>query len=374
MKKMITGLVAGLLATSAHAQTITDAAAFNGAIETVRKGNASTDKFAEPIRLPIEGKAFKLTMAPEEWATEGGGALLYDYKDGALVLDLSPTTVWPLLAGPKERLPALKVSSTTANLGSSLGQNAFGAVAEVRTFRNKGAAIAILNSPKPMISPRREAIGAKYLEDTDWWVRLDLPPAQAKAMAADAIAVVEGTFAPLPNGQAGACHFGGVSATIRNPTNYSSEVCYVGANITRIAITRKSTGEVLKEWTLDNSPRLGPVLWDKVRVGMTPRELKAIYPTFEGDRYGWVNGASLTLDKGVVSKVEVQHDGPERGKAVVKLLTTQYGAPIASRCIGATLCEGEWKVSDGVVVYLSITNRLSYQEADAPPPVGYNPR
>lgn len=373
MKKMVGGLLAGLLATSASAQTITDAVAFNGAIETVRKGSASTDKFAEPIKLPIEGKPFKLTLSPEEFGIEGGGGLLFDYKDGALTLDLSPTSVWPLLAGPKERLPAFNVSSETKNLGSSIGQNAFGATAEVRTFRNKGAAIAFLDSPKPMISPRRAALGSKYLEDTDWWVRLDLPPAQAKALAADAIAIVEGTFAPLPNGQAGACHFGGVQATISRPTNYSSEVCYVGANITRIAISRKSTGEVLKEWTLDNSPRLGPVLWGKVRAGMTPCDLKAIYPTFDGDRYGSIEGASLTLDKGVASKVEVQHAGPEGGKALVKLLTTQYGAPIASRCIGATLCEGEWKVSDGVVVYLSITNRLSYQEADAPPPVGYNP-
>jgi hypothetical protein len=374
MKKTVASLVAAMLTTSATAQTITDAAAFNAAIETVRKGNIPTDKFAEPIKVPIDGKTFKLTLLPDDHAIEGSGGLMYDYKDGVLTLDVSPTNVWPLLVGPKESLPALKVSSTTANLGSSLRQNAYGAVAEVRTFKNTGAAIAILDSPKPMISPQREAIGSKHLEDTDWWLRLTLPPAQAKAVATDSLAIVEGRFATLPNGQAGACHYGGVAATISNPTSYSSEVCYVGANITRIAITRKSTGEVLREWTLDNSPRLGPVLYGKIRAGMSPRDLKAIYPTFDGNRYGSVEGASLTLDKGVVSSVNVQHDGPERGKALVKLVTARYGQPLESYCVTDTLCEGRWTVADGTVAYLSIMGELSFREVNAEPPIGYRPR
>ena len=355
-----------------QAQTLSDPAAFASAIEAVRNAAHSTDKFAEPPTLPIDGKSFRLT-APAKDGTEGQGAVVYDYKDGTLTLDVSPTKLWPTLTGPSEALPAFMVAEDTKNLGSYVGQNAFGATARVTSFKSIGAAIALVSSPKPMLSPIRTSICGALLEDTDWWVRLQLAPAEAKALALDSIGIIEGTYTRLPSGKAGACHFGGVSATINRPTNYSSEVCYIGAHVKRIALARRSTGEIIKEWTLDNSPRLGATLWGNIQAGMNMRELRERYPAITSYGYLEAEGAQVRLSKDVVSSVEVRN-WPARGKRLARLLTDKYGQPVELNCDYDSICEGRWKVSEGVSAYLTLLGWVSYQPTGSGPPTGYSGR
>jgi hypothetical protein len=354
-----------------QAQTITDPAAFASAITAVRAATQSTDKFAEPAPLPIEGKSFRLTM-PAIDGSEGSGTVFYDYQDGALILDASPRDVWPMLTGPSESLPSFRVTDNTRSLGSYVGQNAYGATARVSVFKNSGAAIAILSGPKPMLSPMRVKIGAQILDDTDWWVKLELPPAEAKMVASDVIGVIEGTYARLPSGKAGACMSSGVSGTIDSPSSYSSEVCYIGAHIDRIALIRKSTGAVIKEWTNDNSPRLGPVLWGRVQVGMNKRDLAAAYPSITSYDYIESDGVQVNLEKQVVASVTVRNWAVS-GKALARLLTGKYGPPIEIDCEYDSICQGQWKVVEGVSAYMTILGVL-YQPADAKPPIGYSVR
>lgn len=366
---LIGALLAGMVATGSSAQTITDAPAFNGVVAALHKVALPTDKFAEPVKLTIEGKPFKLTLAATD-DIQGDGGLRYDYVDGVLTLDVSPTTVWPGVAGVEQALPALLVSSTTKNLGSSLAQNAYGAVAEVHSYLNTGAAVAIVSGPKPMLSPSNTDHHYDNLENTDWWVRLTLPPAQARAVAMDAVAIVEGTFVSLPTGKAGACHMGGSSATIDHPSSYRSEVCYVGANVTRIALMRRSSGEVIKEWTLENSPHLGPVLWGNIRVGMNTRELAAAEPTITSYGYVETGQVQVEMTKQAVSSVQVR-DWPARGKALAKLLTARYGQPLQIDCAYDATCEGKWAAGEGIVAYMSIMGWVTFQPTDAKPPAGF---
>ncbi|MGS1018108.1 hypothetical protein [Allosphingosinicella humi] len=359
------------MASPAFAQTITDPAAFASAIAGVRAGDRSTDKFAEPVPLPIEGKSFRLTM-PALDGSEGQGTVFYDYADGVLILDASPRNVWPTLAGPSESLPSFKVTDNTQDLGSYVGQNAYGATARVSVFKNSGAAIAILSSPKPMLSPMRVKIKASNLDDTDWWVKLELPPAEAKAVANDTIGIIEGEYARLPSGKAGACMSTGVSATINRPSSYSSETCYVGAHIERIALVRKSTGAVIKEWTNDTAPRLGPVLWGKVQVGMNKRDLTTVYPSITSYSYLESDGAQVNLEKQVVASVEVRN-WPVKGTALAMLLTEKYGQPIEIDCKYEYICQGQWKVAEGVSAYMTTLGVL-YQLTDTKPPITYSIR
>lgn len=359
------------VASPGTAQTITDPAAFVSAIAGVRTNGQSTDKFAESPPLPIEGKSFRLTI-PAIDGSEGQGTVFYDYSDGVLILDASPRNVWPTIAGPSESLPSFKVTDSTRDLGSYVGQNAYGATARVSVFKNTGAAIAILSSPKPMLSPIRVKINAQVLDDSDWWVKLELPPAEAKVVANDTIGIIEGRYARLPSGKAGACMSGGVSATIDRPSSYSSETCYIGAHIDRIVLMRKSTGAIIKEWTNDNSPRLGPVLWGKVQVGMNKRDLATAYPSITS--YGYLESESVqvNLEKQVVASVEVRN-WPVKGKALAKLLTEKYGPPIEIDCKYDSICEGQWKIAEGVSAYMTILG-VKYQQTDGKPPVGYSIR
>lgn len=302
--------------------------------------------------------------------SEGQGTVFYDYSDGTLIIDASPRNVWPTLAGPSESLPSFKVTDSTRDLGSYVGQNAYGATARVSVFKNTGAAIAILSSPKPMLSPMRVKINAQVLDDSDWWVKLEMPPAEAKIVANDTIGIIEGRYARLPSGKAGACMSGGVSATIDRPSSYSSETCYIGAHIDRIALVRKSTGAVIKEWTNDNSPRLGSALWGKVQVGMNRRDLAAAYPAITSYGYLEGEGVQVTFEKQVVASVEVRN-WPARGKALAKLLTKEYGPPIEIDCKYDSICEGQWRASEDVSVYMTIMSVI-FQPKSAKPPTGYS--
>ena len=360
--------VAACSASPGMAQTLTDPAAFASAIVAIRAGDHATDKFAEPAPLPIEGKSFRLTL-PAVDGSEGQGTVFYDYADGALILDASPSNVWPTLASPSESLPSFKVTDKTRNLGSFVGQNAYGTTARVTVFKNTGTSIAIISGPKPMLSPMRVKIGAQILDDSDWWVKLELSPAEAKAVANDTIGIIEGKYARLPSGKAGACMSGGASATIDTPSSLSTETCYIGANIERIALVRKSTGAVIKEWTNENSPRLGPVLWGKVQVGMNKRDLATAYPSITSYGYLEGEGVQINLEKQVVASVDVRN-WPAKGKALAKLLTDKYGLPVEIDCKYDAICEGKWRIADGVSAYMTIM-AVIYQPTASKPPTGY---
>jgi hypothetical protein len=366
-------LCAALLGTEAKADqssSITDEESFRAAIAAIRADSNNYDKFKEPVSTTLIGRSFAITM-PVQDGGEGRGIAYYDYEDGKLILNVSPSNAWPLLDGPSASMPVLIVSDDSEMTGSYIGQNAFGVTAEVRNFKNIGAGIAIVGSPKPMASPMRTKIGAQYLEDTDWWLSYDLPPSEARALALNTHAVVQGTYSMLPTGKAGFCHRMGLAATIDKPSNYSTEKCFVGAKITRIAFVNKLNGTVLKEWTTANSPRLGPELWGGIRVGMDKNDLKAAQPTITSYGSFQANGLSATVEmqKEVVARVRVSAPG-YTDKQVVAALTQRYGQPLTSKCY-VTSCEGKWRVNGQVDAYLTIGGGVIYQLSDSEPPIGF---
>lgn len=358
------------LAAANETASITDPAAFYRTIAAVRADANSYDKFKEPVATNLIGKSFAITM-PLQDGGEGRGIAFYDYDGGKLILDVSPKNAWPFLAGPKEALPVLILSDNTETTGSFIGQNAFGVTAEVTNFRNQGAGIAIVDSPKPMLSPMSARIGANLLNDSDWWVALDLPPSEAKALAINTVAVVQGAYATLPSGSVGFCDKGISTATIDKPSNYSSEKCYIGARISRIALIDKRTSKVLKEWTTATDPILGPDLWAGVRVGMNKHQLKAVQATMTDYGSFEANGlkAMVEMQKGLASKVRVWIGGPP-DKHAVAAMTQRHGQPVMAKCF-VTTCEAKWRVNAEVDAYLSISGQLTYQLSSDAPPIGF---
>jgi hypothetical protein len=372
VSSIVVWVIAAAVAAPAQPEpSITDGEAFARGIAAIRADGNNYDKFKEPVQTGLIGHSFKLTL-PATSEIEGQGTAFYDYKDGKLILDVSPSKAWPTLGRPRDGFPVLLVTSNTKTLGSYLGQNAFGATATVTSFKNLGAGIALVNTPKPMLSPMRASIGGNLLEDTDWWVSWDMPPAEAKALAKDTVAVIEGVYTKLPSGAEGFCQSGGVSATIDRPSNYYTEKCFVGANVTRIALINSATGTVLKEWTTATDPVLGPELWGGIRVGMNKYQLKQVYPAITD--YGYIEGAKrgvqVGMAKGVVSKVEVRHLGSS-GKAVVAMLTSQHGRPASTKCYGDS-CYAKWYVNRDVTAYLTLGTGVTYQPATDPPPIGFS--
>jgi hypothetical protein len=137
---------------------------------------------------------------------------------------------------------------------------------------------------------------------------------------------------------------------------------------------RKSTNELLKEWTTATDPTLGAELWGGIRAGMSKRDLKALYPTITDYGHLDKNGQSLSVEmrKDVASKVRLNY-GAMPTRSLMDMLNRQYGRAVAGKCITASLCEGMWRANSQVDVYLSITGDITYQLASDEPPVGFRP-
>jgi hypothetical protein len=361
-----------IAAAPAPSLAITDAAEFLRMVAAVRADANNYDKFKEPLRSTLEGKAFKLTL-PLKSDSYGTGTIV-DYDAGKLILGIKTPEAWSLRRGtPSDRLPVIVAAEKTRDLGSYVGQNAFGATAHVKSLKNEGAGIALVSSPKAMIRGGSFVAGMQIGGDKGWWFEQQMPPAEAKALAATSSVVIEGTYAKVSWGDVGFCDFAGSEATIDNPTEFYSEKCYVGANISRIAFVNDKTGTVLTEWTTAANPQVGAELWRGIRLGMSKSQVKAIWPAITDYGHLDLGGQSVSVRSGTdgVSSVEVQlpFQSTMDGSAY-RGIVSQYGAPVASKCT-STSCQAKWNLPAGVSAYLTITGSLVYQATESPPPMAF---
>jgi hypothetical protein len=86
------------------------------------------------------------------------------------------------------------------------------------------------------------------LDRNTYFVEISLPGPQALKVALDSALVVEGTIEALDDGKLNLCKSNDSAPKIDAPTEIHGSDCWIGANVTRIAFIRKSTGEVLREW------------------------------------------------------------------------------------------------------------------------------
>jgi hypothetical protein len=121
-----------------------------------------------------------------------------------------------------------------------VGQNAFGARARVSVSRKTEDALLFETSP----------IGDSIVETYETSVAL--PPAQARAAARDARVIVTGTIGGTTGKNVG-CDSDFYSPTVDAPAEVTVDTCWVRVHTQRIAIFRKSTGAVLREWRVKSS-------------------------------------------------------------------------------------------------------------------------
>ena len=119
-----------------------------------------------------------------------------------------------------------------------------------------GYVSAMLDRPEGEESPYKSSISippsmlslVPPLPKKNYWVEMALPGPEARKVAMDAALVIEGTIQALDGGKLSICKPNYIEAQIDAPTEIYGSECWVGANVSRIAFIRKSTGEVLKEW------------------------------------------------------------------------------------------------------------------------------
>lgn len=244
-----------LLATAAPAGTL------QSAFQAAHRDYSAqlVDKFAETTADPaVIGKPFKFIGPLKDGQALGGPpGPYYSYDDGKLRLIFIPHEKYAgpgLIEGPKYVVGTIGGSRTPTR--SYTGTNAFGVTARVQVEKLQENSLAMLERPEGEVSPYRSdsplpASPESQLppppKDT-YWVEVALPGPEARRLAQDARFVVEGTIASLHDGKLSICKGFYGEPKVDHPLEVYGSNCWIGANVSRIAFVRKSTGEVLKEW------------------------------------------------------------------------------------------------------------------------------
>jgi hypothetical protein len=100
--------------------------------------------------------------------------------------------------------------------------------------------------PLGELSPYSRTIADVPERRDTYWAEVELPGPQARQVALDARLLLEGTLQPLDGNQITACRTGYGATGIDSPNVVISRKCWIGANVTRIAIV--SRGVTLQEW------------------------------------------------------------------------------------------------------------------------------
>ena len=218
-----------------------------------------TDKFAEATADPsLVGKPFKFMHSMHDGDSYSGdmGSGYYTYHDGKLRLVFIPDEKYAGagIEGPKYMVGL--IGSTRTHIRNYVGSNAFGVTRTVEVVRLDEDGLAMLDRPEGEESPYTSSgpilpsIAARLpaLPKKNYWVEMTLPGPEARKVAMDAALLIEGTIRALDGGKLSYCKANYIEAQIDAPTEIYGSECWVGANVSRIAFIRRSTGEVLKQW------------------------------------------------------------------------------------------------------------------------------
>jgi hypothetical protein len=225
---------------------------------------------------PVVGTPIKVTspfISPTNPKNTANGSALWFYRFGQTRI-----TITPQFGGfrdddgiARSGYNVIEMHRTTKT-SHYLAQTAFGARAVVTDTANETTGIALVGkAPRqedynPYDSDQQNADNLRNIyvpEHPDaiperygyhpmggYWFGLDMPQAQEMAFVRDLYYEVDGTVAQMSNGETSHCNKRGheIAPTFDSPTEGSENLCFVGANVTRIAIIQRSTGKVLKEW------------------------------------------------------------------------------------------------------------------------------
>lgn len=210
------------------------------------------DKFAETTADPtVVGKRFKIVnrlsngdaygTAPGPWFTYSEGKL-------RLVFTTSKTYTSSTYSGPSFLMGIVGGARTPTR--SYVGSNAYGATTRVQVEKLTENGIAFMSGPQnERVMSQENRDDLLRPPSSRYEFELVLPGPQARKVALDSAIVVEGEIAFLPEGKLGSCKPIYGQPEITHPLEVYGESCWVGANVSRVAFIRSSTGEVLKEWT-----------------------------------------------------------------------------------------------------------------------------
>lgn len=226
----------------------------------------SDDRFANLKPIPLkEGDNFTVKfpfLDGERRGVDSGGSSIWTYKEGVIQFHFSAGSTSFNLNGSRVGVPVIYYRAGSISTGSYRGQNAFGVSAHVKEYLGYEDGVAVASSPKGELSPYVDPSTVEFFwkraksdaEMARWYdtyiVSLPTPPNEARRLATDVYAEMEGTIAPV-RGRITACDSRYSGPTINHPWEKTTYSCWAGARIERVAFIDRRDGRVLKEWLAD---------------------------------------------------------------------------------------------------------------------------
>ncbi len=258
----------------------------------------AADRFAASLPTPPAGQTFRAELQPID--NQSGGRAYrppadWDYADGALSLSLDLNTY-----GGQSGV-ILRALQTPGR--SYEASNAFGARRTVDVDYVVTDSLAVHAQPEP--SGRYE-------------LKLPVGGPEARRLARDVRAVIEGGTLPGAEGKSVLCHDDTLSPEIDFLQEVHTRDCVVSADVSRVAFVDSSTGKTLREWRNELTVSAAPTLTVEVKsaavmtAGPTSEQMTAYYPeqALREDRAGHTVMACTVLVSGALSACSVAAEDP----------------------------------------------------------------
>jgi hypothetical protein len=212
---------------------------------------AGTD-WTNKVGAQLNGKNFRISIRTR---CRGDDFCLYDKDEGELKFFLHDEFVgsgriskWDGHSFRQDDITGYKITETSLDQGSFLGENVFGAHATVSRTRVTTWSIGHLvkSSVSPTLDPVPQPISIDAIEQT---IKID--PTHRKTLISQLRLQIEGHVSADSHGSTITCTEGLRSATFDAPYETHSVDCTLISVIDHISISRADTGEVFAEWRRD---------------------------------------------------------------------------------------------------------------------------
>jgi len=230
---VLSALVAPSFVAAASERTDSDSqSVLRRVLTTVRADlkRVSADRFAEATSFAdAVGEPFSVELKAWDRFSDVSDS----FENGTITLSLETKETRRDPLNPKDvALRMIQIGGTSSNGRPYVASNAFGARAVVTSLNGKGNALAIVGG----------------LSERNFTYAIDATGPEARSLDKNFRVIIEGTLQYLPTGKLANCDTDYVAPELSSPTEITTERCWVGARISRIAFLDRHNGEVLKEW------------------------------------------------------------------------------------------------------------------------------
>lgn len=183
------------------------------------------------VRLPFTDSAASADKlrGHASYRRSGDTASLSIYQEPASSFESRPPLMW--------------LRTRYAVTGSFIGRSALGQAVRVTVRHDQTDALGLISYPETDLIPASKYLPASRQDSYRADISRSIP-------ASDIVAEISGTLVRENGRPPATCSERFYEADVQAPVEANSRICWANVRIQRVAFTRRSTGEVIKQWVV----------------------------------------------------------------------------------------------------------------------------